>query len=37
MQAIFTKLSVTLPVSADREGTLRHAISSAIEDLEGSH
>lgn len=37
MQAIFTKLSVTLPVSADREGTLRRAISSAIEDLEGSH
>jgi hypothetical protein len=37
MQAIFAKLSVTLPVSADREGTLRRAISSAIEDLEGSH
>jgi hypothetical protein len=35
MQAIFAKLSVTLPVSADREGTLRRAISSAIEDLEG--
>jgi len=37
MQAIFAKLSTTLPVSADREGTLRRAISSAIEDLEGSH
>lgn len=36
MQAIFTKLSVTLPVSANREGTLRRAISRAIEDLEGS-
>ena len=37
MQAIFTKLSVTIPVSADREGTLRRAIISAMEDLEGSH
>jgi hypothetical protein len=37
MQTIFAKLSVTLPVSADREGTLRRAISRAIEDLEGSH
>jgi len=34
MQEIFAKLSVTLPVSADREGTLRRAIVSAIEDLE---
>lgn len=37
MQTIFAKLSVTLPVSGDREGTLRRAISSAIEDLESSH
>lgn len=37
MQTIFTKLSATLPVSSDRERTLRRAISSAIEDLEGSH
>ena len=37
MQAIFAKLSVTLPVSGDREGTLRRAISSAIEDIESSH
>jgi hypothetical protein len=37
MRAIFTKLSVTIPVSADREGTLRRAIISALEDLEGSH
>lgn len=36
MQEIFAKLSVNLPVSADREGTLRRAIASAIEDLEGS-
>lgn len=34
MQQIFAKLSATLPVSADREGTLRRAIVSAIEDLE---
>lgn len=34
MKRIFAKLSVTLPVSADREGTLRRAIISAIEDLE---
>jgi hypothetical protein len=34
MKRIFAKLSVTLPVSADREGTLRRAIVSAIEDLE---
>jgi hypothetical protein len=37
MQAIFAKLSVTLPVSGDREGTLRRAISSAIEDVESAH
>jgi len=37
MQAIFAKLSVTLAVSGDREGTLRRAISSAIEDVESSH
>jgi len=34
MQRIFATLSITLPVSADREGTLRRAIVSAIEDLE---
>lgn len=34
MKRIFAKLSVTLPVSADREGTLRRAIVSAIEDLD---
>lgn len=34
MEEIFAKLSVTLLVSADREGTLRRAIISAIEDLE---
>jgi hypothetical protein len=37
MQTIFAKLSVTLPVSGDREGTLRRAISSAIEDVESAH
>ena len=37
MQTIFAKLSVTLPVSGDREGTLRRAISTAIEDIESSH
>ena len=37
MQTIFAKLSVTLPVSGDREGTLRRAIRSAIEDIENSH
>ena len=37
MQTIFAKLSVTLPVSGDREGTLRRAISRAIEDIESSH
>jgi len=36
MQTIFAKLSVTLPVSGDREGTLRQAISRAIEDVENS-
>jgi len=37
METIFAKLSVTLPVSGDREGTLRRAISSAIDDLESPH
>ena len=37
MQTIFAKLSVTLPVSGDREGTLRRAISRAIEDVENAH
>ena len=34
MQTIFANLSVTLPVSEDREGTLRRAINRAIEDVE---
>lgn len=37
MRTIFAKLSVTLPVSGDREGTLRRAIRRAIEDVESSH
>ncbi len=37
MQTIFAKLSVTLSVSEDREGTFRRAISSAIEDVERAH
>jgi hypothetical protein len=36
MQRIFVMLSATLPVSADREGTLQRAIASAIEDLEAT-
>jgi hypothetical protein len=34
MQRIFATLTMTLPVSADREGTLRRAIRSAIEELD---
>jgi len=34
MQRIFATLTMTLPVSTDREGTLRRAIISAIEELE---
>jgi hypothetical protein len=35
MQRMFATLTITLPVSTDREGTLRRAIKSAIEELEG--
>ena len=35
MQRIFATLTMTLPVSTDREGTLRRAIRSAIEELDG--
>ncbi len=35
MQRTFATLSMTLPVSADREGTLRRAILRALEDIEG--
>jgi hypothetical protein len=34
MQRIFTMLTMTLPVSADREGTLRRAIRAAIDELD---
>lgn len=34
MQRVFATLTVTLPVSADREGTLQRAMRSAIEELE---
>ncbi len=34
MQRVFAALSVTLPVSTDREGTLQRAIRSAIDELE---
>jgi len=34
MQRIFATLTMTLPVSTDREGTLRRAITSAIEELD---
>lgn len=34
MQRMFATLSITLPVSMDREGTLQRAIKSAIEELE---
>jgi hypothetical protein len=37
MQTIFAKLSATLPVSGDREGTLRRAINTALEDVESSY
>jgi len=37
METIFAKLSATLPVSGDREGTLRRAINSALEDVENSY
>ena len=35
MQRMFATLTITLPVSTDREGTLQRAIQSAIEELEG--
>jgi hypothetical protein len=35
MQRAFATLSVTLPLSTDREGTLQRAIRSAIDELEG--
>jgi hypothetical protein len=35
MQRIFATLTVTLPVSADREGTFRRAIAAAIDELYG--
>lgn len=35
MQRTFATLSVTLPVSTNREGTLQRAIQSAIDELEG--
>jgi hypothetical protein len=35
MQRMFATLTITLPVSTDREGTLQRAIKSAIEELEG--
>jgi hypothetical protein len=34
MQRIFATLTMTLPVSTDREGTLRRAITSALEELD---
>ena len=34
MQRIFATLTMTLPVSTDREGTLRRAIGSALEELD---
>lgn len=34
MQRIFATLTVSLPVSADREGALRRAIKAAIEELD---
>jgi hypothetical protein len=34
MQRIFTMLTMTLPVSADREGTLKRAIRAAIDELD---
>ena len=34
MQRIFATLTITLPVSADREGTLRRAIRAAIEEMD---
>lgn len=35
MQRIFATLTMTLPVSADRDGTLRRAIKSALEEVDG--
>ncbi len=35
MQRIFAMLTMTLPVSADRDGTLRRAIKSALEEVDG--
>jgi hypothetical protein len=35
MQRIFATLTMTLPVSADRDGTLRRAIRSALEEVDG--
>ena len=35
MQRIFSTLTMTLPVSADRDGTLRRAIKSALEEVDG--
>jgi hypothetical protein len=34
MQRIFATLTMTLPVSTDREGTLRRAITSALDELD---
>lgn len=34
MQRIFATLTMTLPVSADRDGTLRRAIKSALEEVD---
>jgi hypothetical protein len=34
MQRIFATLTITLPVSADREGTLRRAIRAVIEEMD---
>ena len=34
MQRVFATLTMTLPVSVDREGTLRRAIRTAIEELD---
>ena len=35
MQRVFATLTITLPVSTDREGTLQRAIRSAIDEMEG--
>lgn len=35
MQRIFATLTMTLPVSADRDRTLRRAIKSALEEVDG--